>query len=61
MRNGYLRFCAVNTYLDNDAEKQSLLCADKGNSLTVHQGETFTVGIHIQKLFFCIEQTLFTF
>ena len=34
------------------------------NCHTVYQGETFAMnkaGIHIQKLSFCIQQTLFTF
>ena len=64
MRNGYLQFFVVNTYLDNGAENQSLLCTKimhrhsvRGNSHTVFQGETFAVakvGICIQKLMFCI-------
>ena len=51
MRNGYLRFFAVTTEPDNDAENQSLLCAEimpkpltMGISHTVYQGETFAVG-----------------
>ena len=69
MRNGYLRYFVVSTYLDNDAQNQSLLCTDIMRRrlaleiVTLYQGENFAVsraGICIQKLLFCVQQTLFT-
>ena len=69
LQNGYLRLFAANIYLD-DAENQSLLCAEiicRGlawETVTLCIGVKLVVnkaGICIQKLSFCIQQTFFTF
>ena len=50
MRNGYLRFFDINSSLDNDAENQSLLCAEIMHSPLAWEIVTLCISVKLKWL-----------